>query len=184
MMKRRFKNLLLFAAPPSACWQGVAAQHTLGFTAGYGMASGRFDPKQEMKGMWGTIPRRPFMALLWCATLRGRFRYRPRIPATGFLVRAQRLAGRGEEGFPLLFAPYQFGCVAGRLAAPRLYTAQPHARLPRGCGHLLPSFSSDYEDESAKASGMTDWKGNYNYKTARVTAAGATGLRAAAVSPS
>ena len=52
MMKRRFKNLLLFAAAV-CCWQGVAAQHTLGFTAGYGMASARFDPKQEMKGMWG-----------------------------------------------------------------------------------------------------------------------------------
>ena len=38
MMKRRFKNLLLFAAAV-CCWQGVAAQHTLGFTAGYGMAS-------------------------------------------------------------------------------------------------------------------------------------------------
>ena len=28
-------------------------------------------------------------------------------------------------------------------------------------------LSSDYEDESAKASGMADWKGDYNYKTAR-----------------
>ena len=52
MMKRRFKNLLLFAAAV-CCWHGASAQHTLGFTAGYGMASARFDPKQEMKGMWG-----------------------------------------------------------------------------------------------------------------------------------
>lgn len=34
-------------------WQGAAAQHTLGFTAGYGMANGRFQPTQEMKALWG-----------------------------------------------------------------------------------------------------------------------------------
>ena len=31
----------------------ASAQHTLGFTAGYGMGTGRFNPKQEMRGMWG-----------------------------------------------------------------------------------------------------------------------------------
>ena len=52
MMKRRFKNLLLFAAAV-CCWQGVAAHRTRGFAARYWMARDRIDPKQEMKGMWG-----------------------------------------------------------------------------------------------------------------------------------
>lgn len=43
-------------------------------------------------------------------------------------------------------------------------------------------LSSDYEDESAKASGMADWKGITTTRRP-ATAAGATGLRAAAVSP-
>ncbi len=37
-----------------ASWQGVKAQHTLGFTMGYGMANGRFQPQQEMRAIWGT----------------------------------------------------------------------------------------------------------------------------------
>jgi len=43
-------------------------------------------------------------------------------------------------------------------------------------------LSSDYEDESAKASGMADWKGDYNYKTARDSRVGLRAWRAAAVS--
>ena len=53
MINRQLKTLLLFAFAAVA-WQGAAAQHTLGFTAGYGMANSRLDPKQEMKGMWGS----------------------------------------------------------------------------------------------------------------------------------
>ena len=48
MIKRQLKTLL-FLAFAAVAWQGASAQHTLGFTAGYGMASSRLDPKQEMK---------------------------------------------------------------------------------------------------------------------------------------
>ena len=51
-MKRHIiAGLLAFAA--LAAWQGASAQHTLGFTAGYGMGNGRFQPQQEMRAMWG-----------------------------------------------------------------------------------------------------------------------------------
>ena len=53
MMKKQLINLLSLAAAV-CCWQGAAAQHTLGFTAGYGMANARLEPKQEMKAMWGS----------------------------------------------------------------------------------------------------------------------------------
>ncbi len=36
------------------CWQGTVAQHTLGVTMGYGMSTGRFQPSQEMRAIWGT----------------------------------------------------------------------------------------------------------------------------------
>ncbi len=53
MIKRQLKTLL-FLAFAAVAWQGASAQHTLGFTAGYGMASSRLDPKQEMKAIWGS----------------------------------------------------------------------------------------------------------------------------------
>ena len=40
MMKKQLINLLSLAAAV-CCWQGAPAQHTLGFTAGYGMANAR-----------------------------------------------------------------------------------------------------------------------------------------------
>ena len=46
MIKRQLKTLL-FLAFAAVAWQGASAQHTLGFTAGYGMASSRLDPKQN-----------------------------------------------------------------------------------------------------------------------------------------
>lgn len=52
---RRSKHILAFLGLAAALvgWQGAAAQHTLGFVAGYGMANGRFEPKQESRVLWG-----------------------------------------------------------------------------------------------------------------------------------
>ena len=52
MIKRQLKTLL-FLAFAAVAWQGASAQHTLGFTVGYGMGNGRFQPKQEMRAIWG-----------------------------------------------------------------------------------------------------------------------------------
>ena len=52
-MKRHIRSVL-FAFAVLTAGQGASAQHTLGFTAGYGMASSRLDPKQEMKAIWGS----------------------------------------------------------------------------------------------------------------------------------
>ena len=166
MMKRRFKNLLLFAAAV-CCWQGVAAQHTLGFTAGYGMASARFDPKQETKGMWG----------IYTAGLTWRY------------YGAQRFVGGFGIDLEFLQQGFSFATNASLVEEPkdfRYYTRhinsvmlpivwQPHVYILRhrvrvyleAAATFSYQLSSDYEDESAKASGMTDWKGDYNYKTAR-----------------
>ena len=166
MMKRRFKNLLLFAAAV-CCWQGVAAQHTLGFTAGYGMASARFDPKQEMKGMWG----------IYTAGLTWRY------------YGAQRFVGGFGIDLEFLQQGFSFATNASLVEEPkdfRYYTRhinsvmlpivwQPHIYMLRhrvrvyleAAATFSYQLSSDYEDESAKASGMADWKGDYNYKTAR-----------------
>ena len=105
-MKRHIiAGLLAFAA--LAAWQGASAQHTLGFTVGYGMGNGRFQRQQEMRAMWGMYSG----GLSW--------RY------------------YGTQRFVGGFAACQFDCAAGRLAAPCLHVPQPHARLPRGRRDLL-----------------------------------------------
>ena len=166
MMKRRFKNLLLFAAAV-CCWHGASAQHTLGFTAGYGMASARFDPKQEMKGMWG----------IYTAGLTWRY------------YGTQRFVGGFGIDLEFLQQGFSFATNASLVEEPkdfRYYTRhinsvmlpivwQPHIYMLRhrvrvyleAAATFSYQLSSDYEDESAKASGMADWKGDYNYKTAR-----------------
>ena len=49
----RHIRILILSAVSVIAVQGVVAQHTLGFIAGYGMGSGRFDPKQEPRAVWG-----------------------------------------------------------------------------------------------------------------------------------
>ncbi len=66
----------------------------------------------------------------------------------------------------LLYAPCQFRRAAHRLAAPYI-CATVCAFTSEAAATFSYQLSSDYEDESAKASGMADWKGDYNYKTAR-----------------
>ena len=51
-MQRHIRTAL-FALAALAAWQGASAQHTLGFTVGYGMGNGRFQPQQEMRAIWG-----------------------------------------------------------------------------------------------------------------------------------
>ncbi len=46
MIKRQLKTLL-FLAFAAVAWQGASAQHTLGFTVGYGMANCRSTPSRR-----------------------------------------------------------------------------------------------------------------------------------------
>ena len=52
-MTKRHIGALAFLLASLFAVQGVSAQHTLGFTVGYGMGNGRFQPKQEMRAIWG-----------------------------------------------------------------------------------------------------------------------------------
>ena len=53
MTKKRDIRRWLLAAGALFCLEGALAQHTLGVIGGYGMGSGRFDPKQETRATWG-----------------------------------------------------------------------------------------------------------------------------------
>lgn len=146
------------------------------------MASARFDPKQEMKGMWG----------IYTAGLTWRY------------YGTQRFVGGFGIDLEFLQQGFSFATNASLVEEPkdfRYYTRhinsvmlpivwQPHIYMLRhrvrvyleAAATFSYQLSSDYEDESAKASGMADWKGITTTRRP-ATAAGATGLRAAAVSP-
>ena len=113
----------------------------------------------------GHVQRRPFVALLWHAAFRGRLRYRPGVSPAGFFVRAQRLAGRGEEGLPLLLAAYQFGGAADCLAAPCLHVPQPRARLLRGRGDLFLQFLFDLRERAGAGQRGLRLEGDLRFQT-------------------
>ena len=167
MTLRRYILAAASVLPALLAWNGASAQHTLGFIAGYGMANGRFQPQQEMRALWGMYSG----GLTWRYYGRQRFvgglRRGPRISAVGILLRDQLLAGRGEEGLPLLHAPCQYARDAGRLAAAFLLIRN-HVRVYfEAAATFSYNLSSTYENEQAKRRGEADWRGDYRFKTPR-----------------
>lgn len=53
MTERRHIGILIFTLWALFAVQGALGQHTLGVIGGYGMGSGRFEPKQETRAIWG-----------------------------------------------------------------------------------------------------------------------------------
>lgn len=52
MKRAKILSLVLLAAALGGIVR-ASAQHTVGFTVGYGMSSGRFEPQQQTRGIWG-----------------------------------------------------------------------------------------------------------------------------------
>lgn len=145
----------------------ASAQHTLGFTVGYGMANARFQPKQEMRALWGKYA----AGLTWRYYGKQRF-------VGGFGIDLELL----QQGFS--FAPY--ASTTEDKNSLRYYTRninsvmlpivwQPHFYLFRN--HLRVYFeaaatfsyhlSSTYENQIAQDAGAADWKGDYDFKLVR-----------------
>lgn len=164
-MEKRLKYLLLAAALFVA--GSAAAQHTLGFTAGYGMATGRLDPQQEMRAMWGSYT----AGVTW--------RY----------YGTQRFVGGFGIDLEFLQQGFSFATNASMVeekADYRYYTRhinslmlpivwQPHFYMLRNrirvyleaAATFSYQLSSTYENEDAKAAGQADWQGDYRLKTVR-----------------
>ena len=180
MIKRQLKTLL-FLAFAAVAWQGASAQHTLGFTAGYGMASSRLDPKQEMKAIWGSYT----AGLTWRYYGQQRF-------VGGFGIDLEFL----QQGFSLATnasmveekKDYRYytrnvnSIVLPIVWQPHFYLFRNHVRVYlEAAATFSYHLSSTYENEEAKASGAADWKGDYSFKLPRDNRWG-YGLAAAAVS--
>lgn len=156
---------LLFAA--LAGWQGAVAQHTFGVVAGYGMANGRFDPKQETRALWGA----------YSGGLSWRY-YGPQRFVGGFGLDLEFL----QQGFSFALNASQVDDKADYLYYTRRINSvvlpvvwQPHFYLFRNrvrvyleaAATFSYNFSSSYRNEWARERGADDWRGDYPFRTAR-----------------
>jgi len=165
-MRRRIFSALL-AAAFALLGARASAQHTLGFTVGYGMASGRFQPEQEMKAQWGMYGG----GLSWRYYGKQRF-------VGGFGVDLEFL----QQGFAYAMNasqvedPSEYIYYKRRINSVVLPVVwQPHAYLFRrrmrlyleAAATFSYNISSTYENEAARDRGAANWEGDYTFKTVR-----------------
>lgn len=156
-----FAVLLLFGARPAA------AQHTFGVIAGYGMGSGRFEPKQEMRAVWG----------MYSAGLSWRY-YGPQRFVGGFGVDLEFL----QQGFSfapnasqvddkadfLYYTRHINSIVLPIVWQPHVYLARRHVRLYlEAAATFSYNISSSFENEFAREQGRSDWRGDYPFRVER-----------------
>ena len=145
----------------------ASAQHTLGVTMGYGMSSGRFQPQQETRAIWGQYG----AGLTW--------RY----------YGTQRAVGCFGIDLEFLQQGFSFATNASRVDDPEEYLYytrkvnslmlpfvwQPHVYLfnhrmrvyLEAAAYFSYNLSSNYESEQARENGEPDWKGTYHLRNER-----------------
>lgn len=166
MMNKRIKYLLS-AFVALLFWQGAAAQHTLGFTAGYGMASSRLDPKQEMRALWGSYT----AGLTWryYGTQRfvGGFGVDLEFLQQGFSFAMNAAMVEDKKDFRYYTRNIN-SIVLPIVWQPHFYLFRNHVRVYlEAAATFSYHLSSTYENEDARISGKADWKGDYPFKLAR-----------------
>ncbi len=166
-MKTKYLLSLLFATVVLLGVRPAAAQHTLGVIAGYGMGNGRFEPKQEMRAVWG----------MYSAGLSWRY-YGPQRFVGGFGIDLEFL----QQGFS--FAPnaslvddkadYLYytrrinSVVLPIVWQPHVYLARRHVRLYlEAAATFSYNISSSFENEFAREQGRDSWRGDYPFRVER-----------------
>jgi len=166
MGTKRFMILLALLAA-LVCRQRASAQHTLGFTASYGMGSGRFEPTLETRPVWGTYGG----GLSWRYYGKQRF-------VGGFGIDLEFLqqgfsyalnASMVEDKSDYLYYKRRINSVMLPIVwQPHFYMARNRIRVYlEAAATFSYNLSSTYENEAARESGDPDWKGDYTFKTAR-----------------
>lgn len=164
-LRRILYGMLLVLSCVSA--RNAAAQHTLGVIAGYGMANGRLEPRQEMRARWGMYGG----GLTWRYYGQQRF-------VGGFGVDLEFI----QQGFS--FAPnasqvddkseYLYytrkinSAVLPVVWQPHVYLLRNHVRVYlEAAATFFYNFSSTYENEVARERGQTPWRGDYSFSVPR-----------------
>lgn len=145
----------------------LRAQHTLGFTAGIGMGSARFQPAQETKGIWG----------LYNAGLTWRYYGQQRFvggfgidlefiqQGFSFAVNSSQVEEKSEY---LYYTRHINSIMLPIVWQPHFYLFRNHLRVYlEAAATFSYNLSSTYEDEALGKAGAPNWKGDYHFKLAR-----------------
>ncbi|MEG2060238.1 MAG: outer membrane beta-barrel protein [Alistipes sp.] len=165
-MKKELKiGFLLFAA--LVLWQGAAAQHTLGFVAGYGMSSGRFQPKFETKAMWGSYSGGLTWRYYGKQRFVGGFGVDLEFMQQGFSFAQNASQVEDKKDF-IYYTRHVNSIMLPIVWQPHFYLIHNHLRVYfEAAATFSYNLSSTYENEQAHAGGSADWQGDYPFKMAR-----------------
>lgn len=147
--------------------QRVVAQHTLGVIAGYGMANGRFDPKQESRAIWGRYSGGLTWRYYGSQRFVGGFGADLEFLQQGFSYAVN--ASQVDEKSDYLYYTRRINSIMLPIVwQPHFYLMHNRVRVYlEAAATFSYQLSSTYENESARERGQEDWHGDYPFKLAR-----------------
>lgn len=164
---RRTTLRILTALAALLTWSGAAAQHTLGFTASYGMASARFEPQQEMRALWGRYGGGLSWRYYGKQRFVGGFGIDLELLQTGYSF-ATNTAQVEEKKDYLYYTRHINTIMLPVVWQPHFYLLRNHVRVYlEAAATFSYNFGSTYENEQARERGAADWRGDYTFKTPR-----------------
>ena len=165
-MKLKLFGCLLFAMMLLG-GKAAMAQHTLGLTAGYGMATARLKPEQEMKGLWNNA----LAGITW------RY-YSPSRVVGGFGIDLEFI----QRGFSyamnssyvddpkdyIYYTRKVNSIIMPVVWQPHFYMMKNRIRVYMEAAVTFSyNLSSTYENEQAQLDELPNWKGDYHFKLVR-----------------
>ena len=145
----------------------ASAQHTLGFTAGYGMGTGRFNPKQELRGMWGMYGGGLTWRYYGKQRFVGGFGVDLEFLQQGFSFATNTAAVEEKKDY-LYYTRNMNTVMLPVVWQPHIYMLRNHVRVYlEAAATFSYTFSSRYENEQAREQGDPAWSGDYAYKLPR-----------------
>ncbi len=145
--------------------QAATAQHTLGFVAGYGMGSARFNPPQEMKGQWGLYSGGLTWRYYGMQRFVGAFGIDLEVMQQGFSF-ATNTAQVDEKKDYLYYTRHINSVMMPIVWQPHLYMLRNHVRIYlEAAATFSYNFSSRYKNQQVDGK-ESPWH-DYTFKTAR-----------------
>lgn len=150
-----------------AAWSGASAQHTLGFTVGYGMSSGRFEPQQQMRGIWGQYSGGISWRYYGTQRIIGGFGIDLEFLQQGFSFATN--ASQVDEPADYLYYTRKVNSVVLPIVwQPHVYLLRHRVRLYlEAAATFSYNISSSWENEYLAGDEVQVTKGDYSFKLAR-----------------
>lgn len=165
-MKKMIKQLLMLVILLCAA-DAAQAQHTLGFVAGYGMGTGRFQPAMETKARWGMYS--GGVSWRYYGTQRGvgGFGIDLELMQQGFSF-AQNASATEDKNDYRYYTRNINSIMLPIVWQPHVYMLRRRVRVYlEAAATFSYILSSTYENEMARDAGKESWQGDYPTKLPR-----------------